>query len=881
MKKTILFFTILFFTFVFLNSQDKYDPDTTVSKEEIAEVVKSVQEDSVAAVTGFDKFVEDLEKIEGLFNFYKNSDTGEIYLELLPEQLEKDFLCTVTRQTGDAYIFDASAMLWNFVFYFQKINKKVQMLERNLAFRSEEPALRRALDNSFTNSIIASSKQCCKEQQETGAILIKADDLFLKDLAQVEATTTRYKMRYNFDKDNSYFSYLKSFPLNTELEVILHYYNTEGTGAYTLPDSRSMLHRYHYSISTIPNNNYRPRLADDRIGLFTTIFQDYTDLDTDSPYVRYVNRWHLEKEKPDRNVSKVKEPIVFWLENTIPVKYRKAVKEGILAWNEAFEKAGLKDAIVVKEMPDDADWDPADSRYNTIRWIIQPGSGYAVGPSHVNPYTGQIYDADVRISVDFLRYYYREFTEIIETGSWIDALNSAVWKDKNISYQNYREIVTQSQWMGQQLGLGSSVMQVRGLFSSGKISEKEFVEQGIKDLVMHEVGHTLGLRHNFKASTVFTLEQLQDENFTKKHGIISSIMDYTPINLAPLNGEQGSFFQGKPGYWDLWVIAYGYTPFTEAEEEEKLAEIASRCTEPLLAFGTDGDAFGMSTRGVDPSCNIFDLSNDPINFYTERIKIAQEIWDNLLDNFEEEGESYQKLLQVFSQGLGEYSIAAHNVSKFVGGLYTYRDHIGDPEGRPPFVIVPAYEQRRALQLLTEKILAPDAFNFSPDLLNKLVYEKMGTFTGGIWSRSRLDYPIHSAISNIQATVLSHLYDPLVLSRLVDNELRFSSKEEVFRIDDMFSLMDEFIWQELTEEKSINSFRRELQRIYTFRLIEIMLNDDSKIPQDAVALSRFYLNNLTEKIEITDKTEMDRMTAVHLSDIKDKIQAALTQQYNNK
>lgn len=870
--KNLVFVIIIFLLVFSLPAQDKYDPEDKISPEEIVEVVKSVKEDSIAAATGFDKFVEEMEKIEGLFTFYKNTETGEVYLELMPEQFNVDHLCTITRQTGDAYIFDASAMLWNFVFYFQKINKRVQLIERNIAFRSEEPALKRALENSFSNSIIASTKICCKPQKETGAVLIKADDIFLKDLAHVEATTGRYKMRYNFDKENSHFAYLKSFPQNAEIEVILHFYNTEGSRSYTLPDSRSMLHRYHYSISTIPENNYRPRKADDRIGLFNTIYQDYTDLNTDSPYIRYINRWHLEKENPKKKVSKVKEPILFWLENTIPVKYREAVKEGILAWNDAFEEAGLKDAIVVKEMPDEADWDPADSRYNTIRWMIQPGGGYAVGPSHVNPYTGQIYDADVRISVDFLRYYYREFEETIDPQGWLEAMNSAQWQDKNSDYLGYSEELTQSEWMGMQLSFGISALQARG--SSGDITEEEFVELGIKDLVMHEVGHTLGLRHNFKASTAYTTEQLQDKSFTRKNGVTSSIMDYTPINLAPVAGKQANFFQGQPGAWDRWVIAYGYTPFDAEEEAEKLAEIASRCTEPGLDYGTDEDAYGMSTRGIDPTCNMFDLSSDPIAFYEDRIEIAQEIWANLFEDFEKEGESYKKLLYVFSQGLSEYRSAAHNTAKNIGGLYTYRDHIGDPQGRPPFEIVPAAQQRRAMIFLNENILAPEAFDFSPELINKLVYEKMGTFTGGIWSRSRLDYPVHSVVAGIQAIVLSHLYDPLVLNRLVDNVLRFNKEEEAFTIDEMYNLMHASIWQELSAGVNINSFRRELQRMYIYRLRQLLLNEREAIPHDAAALSHYYLRDLQQKIELLDKGNLDRMTLVHLEDVALQIEKTL-------
>ena len=193
-------------------------------------------------------------------------------------------------------------------------------------------------------------------------------------------------------------------------------FRSNASGVPTLADSRSFRHIYHYSLSTIPETSFQPRVADDRVGHFMTMHQDFTSVLRDTPYVRYVNRWHLEKAEPKFEVSKPRQPIVFWLENTIPVEYRDAVRDGVLLWNDAFEKVGFKDAIEVRQMPDDADWDPSDVRYNVVRWIVQPGGGYAVGPSRTNPFTGQIYDADIRVSADMLRFVFREFEEFAEIG---------------------------------------------------------------------------------------------------------------------------------------------------------------------------------------------------------------------------------------------------------------------------------------------------------------------------------------------------------------------------------------------------------------------------------------------------------------------------------
>ncbi len=880
MKKII--FPILFFLiFVpFLSSSDKLESTDSLTPEEIKKAVKDIQADSVAAKTGFEKFVEDFEKIEGLFTIYRDDEEGKVYLEIKPEQFDQIYLCTMTRQSGDAYMFDASSSLRNFPFFFQKVHKKIRLIEKNLKFRSEDKAMKRALENSISNSILASAKQSCKPHKETGAVLIDAADLFLKDMANVTKSSSRHKMNFSFDKENSYFDQIKSFPLNTEIDVVLHFKNSEGKHIYTLPDSRSMIHRYHYSLSVIPESDYTPRFADDRIGFFNTIFQDYTDLLTETPYIRYIDRWHLEKENPNKKNSKAKNPIVFWLDNTIPDRYKPAVKKGILLWNEAFAEIGIEDAIIVKEKPDDADWEPADARYNTICWIIQPGGGYAVGPSHANPYTGEIYDADIRISADFLRYFYIEYDEVINPEGWTEGLKSAEWKEENFNDINFGNCCHYADGMQQQLSLGYSLLKSRGQFGKS-IDLDEFIDQGLSALVCHEVGHTLGLRHNFKGSTVFSQKQLQDEKFTTKKGITGSIMDYVPINLSPIKEAEGIYFHNRIGEWDKWMIEYGYSIFEEEKEEENLEKIARRCAHKMLDYGTDEDTYGMSSRGIDPSCNIFDLGNDPIKFYEDRIQIARELWAEIPANFEKKGKSYKKLLWVFNQGLSEYRGAAHNVSKYIGGLYAHRDHIGDPKGRVPFEVVPAKEQKRALDFLTENILSENAFYFPPELLNKLVYEKMGTFTGSIWSLDRTDYSIHNSIAYIQSIVLSHLFDPLVLGRLFDNELKFKEGEDKFFMSAMFSAIGNSVWNEIERCENIDSFRRELQRMYLHRISEIILDENKNIPHDAISLARFELSDIKDKIESLEKTNLDKITVAHLAETKAKIDAVLQAQIDWK
>ena len=356
----------------------------------------------------FNEVIKSLDKIEGLFDFYWDEEKNKCYLSIAPNQLNKMFLLSLTRQTGDGYRYDGSSMLGEFPFSFKKVGNNIQLIAENVKFRAEkDSAIFKAINNNITKSIFSTANIDAISDKDS-SILVNASNLFIFDFPRVSSGG-----QYLLDKKNSYFDQISSFERNTELDVIFHYKGKKTSYVYTLPNASSMLHKYHLSLSSLPENDYSPRLADDRVGHFLTMYQDYSDILSDSPYVRYINRWDLKKKNPSARFSKPEEPIVYWIENTVPHEFRKAVRDGILGWNKSFEKIGFKDAIIVKQMPDNADWDPADIRYNTIRWMIHPGSGYAVGPSRANPMTGELYDADIRISTDYIRFFYTEYRDIM------------------------------------------------------------------------------------------------------------------------------------------------------------------------------------------------------------------------------------------------------------------------------------------------------------------------------------------------------------------------------------------------------------------------------------------------------------------------------------
>ncbi|MEE8111906.1 MAG: zinc-dependent metalloprotease, partial [Acidobacteriota bacterium] len=636
--------------------------------------------------------IKDTEKIEGLFTFYMKKDDGKVFLEILPDQMDKVFLLSPTLEggIGENFIY-AAWVLGEYPIKFQKVGKNIQFRIPNIWFRADSsPEMQRALTRSFSDSLLAQTKVASQPHPERDSILVSLNDLLINDLEGLQIFLKQvYKTGYSLDKEASYFGTLKGFPKNVEIEMIQHYKTGEPKGSHTLPDSRSMFLTFRYSLSEIPDNGYRPRLADDRVGTFNTIFQDYSDDRRETAYIRYVQRWNLEKTDPSAALSPAKEPVVFWLENTIPVEYRDAVREGALLYNDAFERIGIQDAIVVKQQPDDADWDPADVRYNTIRWFIAPGATFAQGPSRANPFTGELYDADIRFSADMIRRTWRRHEEFINPV----ALMAPPMPAKLGHGIGPKSFCNHATGASLQAGFAMELMTARGIFSEGSAEAEKFVHDFLVEVTAHEVGHTIGMRHNFKASSIHANADLHNTELTSREGLGGSVMDYNPANVAANGAPQGQFWQTALGPYDYWAIEYAYKPIDASSPEEELEEldrIASRASQPELAYLTDEDTFGFATRAIDPTSSLWDMGDDPIEFNRGQVALAHELWERMDAHFDQPGERYQKYRNAISFGVINVWIAAQNVPKYIGGIYNNRDHIGDPGGRLPFEPVPAW-----------------------------------------------------------------------------------------------------------------------------------------------------------------------------------------------
>ena len=281
MHKLSILTIISFFCIIFADPYAPLDIDFLKNNPKVikkSEVIK-VQEKPQAPKTGlpaYEELIKDLDKIEGLFNFYWDKEKNKILLSLTPEQLEVTFLANLTRRSGDASYYDSGNMLWEFPFQFKKLTDNIQFVHINTDFRADESsAIHRSIKNNFSNSIVSVGKIISSPHPETGAILIDANSIFVNDIAYI---SERRKGQYRFDKNNSYVSDLQSFPYNSEIQITAHFISSKWTGAYTIPNSHSMMHVYHISLSAILNSDFSPRIADDRVGYYNNISRLYYDI---------------------------------------------------------------------------------------------------------------------------------------------------------------------------------------------------------------------------------------------------------------------------------------------------------------------------------------------------------------------------------------------------------------------------------------------------------------------------------------------------------------------------------------------------------------------------------------------------------------------------
>lgn len=833
----------------------------------------------------FDDVVKDTQKLEGIFTLYRQKENNKIYLEIKPEQLNKNFLATATLESGIGEKGIYSGLpLQDFLFYFQRIDNTLQFVVRNVNFRTREgDPQARSLRRSFSDSVLYNLPiQSIHPQRKT--ILIDLGDLLLTDLAGLSAS-----LELSASPEQAYFGNAKVFPHNLEVQSIFNFTGAGGNLS-VLADSRGFTLKLHYSISQLPNNNYQPRLADERVGYFITAYQDLSRDDRHDNFVRYINRWNLEKQDPKAEISPPKKPIVFWIDNAVPLEYRDAIRAGVLMWNQAFLQAGFKDAIEVKQMPDNATWDAADIRYNTIRWINTVDGYFALGPSRVNPLTGEILDADILVDASFVRALKNEYRQIIlpkqtqkqtQTPTTLSTLmQNRLLCGKN-DQKNKGLIGNLSKLAGEydlcygiesanQFAFGALAMSLLANTVPSRDQMQDYIHQYLRLIIAHEVGHTLGLRHNFRGSNLLPPEEMNNREITSTKGLTASVMDYIPPNIAPRGTVQGDYFPDKVGSYDIWAIQYGYTPSgakSTIAEKSFLAEIAKLSENPELSYSPDED-----TSEIDPTSAPWDNSGNVLVYSRWQLDNSRVMWDRLNQGYLMYGDSYSDLTDQFSTIFGNYLQQLSYTIKYIGGQSFYRVNPVDNKGRLPFVAVPVEKQRQALATLQEYVFDEGALKFSPKLLNKLVPSRWYHW-GSTPVTGRLDFPVHDLVLFVQSAVLSDLLSGDRLTRIKDIELK-SKPGEALTLPEVFNTLQMGIWTEVLQPKGkleISSLRRGLQRQYVNFLTAMVLRKVD-VPEDARTLAWYKLKQLDHQLKRVRSD--DEYTKAHLLETRDRIEKAL-------
>jgi uncharacterized protein DUF4953/uncharacterized protein DUF5117 len=889
--------------------------------------------DGEGVLKGLDKVVSTSDGAPSMYTLYINKKDAKVIAELPKDVERKKYFIALTVAGGEIY---AGLQAGDLYVYWKNYNDRLALIEPDLDTRSTgDPESKSSVERLFTGRIIADVAVLGKTMRQ--GTLIDMVDLLLvhapKFFGFGRGGLDPKAMRLRTIKT------AKAFPHNIEL-------------AFEVPSMGGKLKTLHFSISEIPDHTgYQPRQADDRVGYFTTAFNDLGKFKKGETRTRYINRWYLEKADPSLKMSPPRQPIVFYIEHTTPIRYRRFVRDGILYWNKAFEKVGLVNAIEVyfqdARTGAHMEKDPEDVRYNFIRWLSN-NQGTAIGPSRVHPLTGQILDADIILTDGWIRHFERQFGELLpqlalegfgpDALAWLEC--NPQWDPRFLlasPHQRNTMLIERSRRGFQPLGghpsalasgrlmgdhefdgLVGRVSQINGLClaAQGKafdlallrmsqdllIAEEaklapaqpkkqdgddeldgmpaRFIGPLLADLVAHEVGHTLGLRHNFKASALYRMSEVNSKKLKGQKPYASSVMDYLPININMNDGEmQGDYAMIDIGPYDMWAIEYGYT------FDKELKPILARCTLPENQYGTDQD-----TLGPDPLARRYDFSANPLEYAKNQMKLARYHRERLLSKFVADGESWSKARKGYELTLSLQMRSLSMMANWVGGALVHRDHKGDKGNRAPIDPVPAATQRAALVWTVENSFKDEAFGLTPAVLQRLKTDSLVS-DESFFGFQEATFPIHDRIMGVQSTVLTMLLNPTRLRRIYDNESLVDQDKDALTLPELMATVTDNIFSEVEKapqgkfsarKPAISSLRRNLQRELVDRLIALAQpnGDNSAAAKPISNLALEHLRQLKDKIGRTLQASatLDPYTRAHLRDAEIRITKALDAPY---
>ncbi len=855
----------------------------------------------------FADVVAGADTLKGLFTLYHMPTTDQLWLEILPGQLGQDFLMSFTQETGaGAQGLLSGLPAEHMVVRFDMTGERVRLTRRNLMFRAVgEGPVREMVERSVSEHPLVAFKLASKPEPERGSCLVLLNDWLLGDpLGTAQDLKRSLGADYAQVDGSARWSMAEAYPENVELGMRSGWGTSKPSGGWSvMEDPRRLELELRASLSRLPLEPFPVRLSDPRVGYFETGWRLWGDDQLEDPMIRVANRWRLEKKDPGAALSEPVKPIVYWMENTIPMAYRDAVRRGAELWNTAFEQAGFRNAFVVKQMPDTAQWDPADIRYNTIRWISsnEPSFG-AMGPSQVNPWTGEILNADILIEADMVRRVAWGWRSAVAplgrnslgTGALLDAQTlpeagdgllaaleeqgrqqAASWADPEQNLAGTAFPCLAASQLAEGAWAAAAPLAASGELKAGDPLPWPYVEQYLVSLVSHEVGHTLGLRHNFAASALHDFNQLWDSTLTARTGLVGSVMEYDPACVALDRSSQGDYYTRVLGPYDLFAIQWGYTPTGKATPREDALALqpllARSATEAGLRYGTDEDAYDVRGWGsaVDPTIRVFDLSSQEEPWTRHQLALARAQLQTLPASVLKEGDDPLLYRRAWERAFGAYWGALQPLSRYVGALrFSRQPWLGKAEPLSPW---PVEEQERLIRLLLDAALDPTPWLGAEERL-ATCGPGFGWSFDGSRHTGRQDMALREMLARQRGWLLAELYCPKRLSRAAELEARKPAKG--MALESLFREIRTRVWR----SPALSLEERDVQRQHAGLLMELLLDERlGELPDDARLLARADLEAIRAQLALWRKAGSSGLRALHEKDLDERIALALARE----
>ncbi len=834
----------------------------------------------------FQDAVKDLTKVEGAFTLYRRK--GEVLLELPEDRLGRLFYVQATvyqgfggPQSGDplnAYGVD--------VYRLERDDDTVWLVQPQLRhrWRPEDP-LGPASQLTFPAAKVLAFKVEQKDPEKK-RLLLNVSDLFFGQAQNVSlAVSLGTQTRYSLDRERSGPVKMKAFDDRTVVRMGLTFTapNPEATrweelaqvqNPAHLQDRRSAPLEVTYTLWYQKPTGYVARFSDPRVGYFTEDFYGLDRFYRDDRTVRLINRFRLKKKDPAAALSEPVEPITWWIDPSVPEEFREGVRRGILMWNPAFEKAGFKDALVVKEAPkDDPDWDHADGRHNLVRWVMSRDAAYGVAFFRPDPLTGEILNAAVTIDANYPAFVLRELKydvnplvtreqRLAQTTTRVPdpcddhrhqeerdrALAKAGWRTSPCSY---------AEGAAERAATGWALLQAMGQ----PIDQKEYMTQFVADLVAHEIGHCLGLRHNFAASTHLSTAELADEAKVATEGVAASTMDYIGVNVPAILARKKAWFNRVVGRYDQWAIEYGYRESGASKPEDEvsfLAQIARRSGEPGHAYLTDEDA-----DGVNPLAVRYDLARDPLVWLGTEFEANRRVRAFATDRLTRQGESYHVRTGILLRTLvADVNAARRVASRYVGGVEFRRQFRGDVQERPTLAPVSPADQRAAMKLIVDRCLRPGSLQPAPGTLTNLSPDP-DSGQGGFWTA-----PVRERMTAALESLVGVLLSAGKAATILENEVKAT---QPYRLTEHYRSVTDAVFEDLAPRGEVGAVRRDLHRFALDALLRQAQASGGGLSDDVRLVAQAEIDRVGARIQAAlAPGGPQTLTQLHLRDMLGQI-----------